>query len=260
MNYLLKLLLFLLLFTFGCEIPNEYLNKKFQYSLIFNLTVNQENQEFYIYRLVDDELEFESGSPDRYFERSANILLNNDELSFNSFIVKKIPNNSIFSRTLSYTNSNELILKPSTNYKINVSVNDIIITGNTKTPADFNIISPANNSTIKLTDLQNEGSIIIKWQKSLTAKGYIGQISQHFYREWQDTTYEALENFEFIIQDTTFIYTDFINSTGTMEINIFAYDENYHNHFIEKIEPTGVEGGYGYFVSSVKKSIKINIE
>lgn len=122
MKYFLKLVILLLGFTFGCEIPNEFLNEKFQYSLVFNLTVNQEKQEFYIYRIVDDELEFYSVSPDRYFEKNADISLFNSEFSFNSFIVKELPNKNDFAKSLLYTNANELILKPNTNYKINISI------------------------------------------------------------------------------------------------------------------------------------------
>ena len=89
---------------------------------LFNLTVNEENQEFYIYRLVDDELEYSSGSPDRYFVKNADILLHNSQSTFNSFTIKQIPSAGFDSQTLSYTNTDPMILSSNTNYKIDIYI------------------------------------------------------------------------------------------------------------------------------------------
>ena len=251
------IIIILLIFTYGCEFDNVPENKILSESLLFNLVVGKENQEFYIYRIVnDDEKVYYRYSTDKYFLKDASIILYNDKMNFNSFFVKNLTDSNVNyynKRNLYYSNSEKLELYPNTNYKIDISINNKHIIGSTTTPSDFNIIFPTPNSTFKLKDIESGKGLTIKWGKSNSAKGYIGKVFIH-----KGNSIIGKDS-QFITQDTIFNYTQ-IHSTGKAEINIFAYDKNYHNHFIEFSQSAGIEGAYGYFGSSIKKSVTVNIK
>lgn len=254
LNYIVTLFIGLY-FIFGCEFNNGPQNKKYTHSLLFNLVVNETRQEFYIYKIVKDEdvNDFEGKSPDIYFEKGANIILYNSDLNYNSFVLKKLSNTYTTARNLFYSNSESLKLNTNTKYNIDISINGNIITGSTTTPSDFNIITPTPNSTFRLNDLRNGAGINIKWEKSSSAKGYIGKIFIH--KGNNDISKES----PFITLDTTFNWNE-SSSTGKAVINIYAFDKNYYKHFIDLSQSAGIKGAYGYFGSSIKKSVTVNIE
>ncbi len=239
----------------GCEFSNGPQNKKYSHSLLFNLVVNETKQEIYIYRIVKDEDvdDFWGKSPDVYFEKDVSITLYNPELNYNSFVLKELSNTYPTARNLFYSNSESLKLYTNTKYNIDISVNSNIITGSTTTPSDFNIITPTPNSTFRLNNLRNKAGINIKWEKSSSAKGYIGKIFIH--KENNDISKVS----QFITLDTTFNWNESF-TTGKAVINIYAFDKNYYKHFIDLSQSAGIKGAYGYFGSSIKKSVTVNIE
>ncbi len=228
----------------------------FSESVLFNLVVGKENQELYIYKIVtNNEPEYYKFSPDNFFLKNADIILFNEKMNFSSFFVKDLSNNNAnyWERKLYYTNSKKLELYPNTNYKIDILIDNKHIIGSTTTPSDFNIIFPTSNSTFKLKDIRNGKGLEIKWEKSDSAMGYIGKV---FIHKGKGT---IAKDRQFVTQDTVYIYND-IYTTGKAEINILAYDKNYHEHFNQFLQSAGIEGAYGYFGSSVLKSVTVNIK
>lgn len=261
-NLIKYLSIILLVFTYSCELTNVPKSKKQSHSLLFNLVVGQENQKFYVYRVVESEDVYASyieKKEDRYFEKNANITLHNSNINFSSFGVQ---DTGSFKRSFYYSSTEPLELFANTKYDISITINDTNITGETITPGNFNIISPTSNSTIKLNLSKEEKELNIKWEKSNSAEGYIIKtLHKYMQQNWNDTTIytERISKDSFVTRDTSFNFVSYLHK-GSITIDILAYDKNYHNHFVEFMQSSGVEGGYGYFGSSVLKTVTAKIE
>ncbi len=263
MKYFLKhtkFILFKIFLLYGCQQPNDIGDIEFSNSILFNLIVNQKEQEIYIYRstLNNNSNDFENFP--EYFVDNAIISLDGNNFSYNKFKIANAHQSGFLSKGNFYTNTEDFILVPKTSYSIAISINDLNITGSTHSPDDFEILSPKQNAIVNLQSIFNEAKLHLSWSKSSSAKGYIGKVIQPYLATYPDTSFMSVRESSFITQDTSFIFSAGGYRKGDAEIIILAYDQNLHNHYFENIPSAGVEGAYGYFGSSVLKKVIINFK
>jgi len=253
-----KLFVVLLFFSifFGCESPNSPEKTGFNYSVLFNLTANTDNQKIYIYSTADNNGYVYNDNIGKYTVKTANISLSNSVFNFSNFIIKEVSQwDNNFSKGAYYTNSDSLKIFSSTQYYLNININGSGIKGMVTTPDDFNILSPLPNSTINAND-----SINITWTSSYTAKGYLIDIVKTDTFSFNDSVYTYNREQSFITQGTSFIFSSNFISEGTIKIDILAYDENYYNYIINDVPNSGIDSAYGYFAASVLKSVTVNVK
>ncbi len=252
----ITLIIFLILNLDGCSNPNEPGQPDYDYSLLFNLTVNQVNQKTYLLRTVsvneDVDLFFDIK---KSFLKNAKISLSNSIINYDNFIIDSSKSDYFNQKELFYQNNTPLILLTSTDYYLKIKINNKLITGRTQTPGNFRIIKPNNNVTINKNKITN-----ITWTKSTNAKGYIIKLEQINSYTYNDTIHYYSDIHSFITKDTSFVFSDWnLFRKGKVLIKVQAYDKNYYNHIIRKVPQVGIEGAYGYFGSSVLKTVIINL-
>ena len=258
-NYLKKIVLLIILahnFT-GCNNPTSPEKPEYNYSLLFDLTVNKKHQKLYIFKTAGKNEYVKTGFPDKkYLILNAVIELTNPNIYFNSFIIdSSIVKNPYYYKEFFYKNENDINLKPLTNYILNIKINNKIISGITQPPGNFDIITPYQNIVINRNTKTK-----IQWSKSINAYGYIINVSNNYSVIWNDTTHFLNEFFSVTTKDTSYIFdSSYFHNKGKGEIKIIAFDKNYYNHVIQKIPSAGIKGAYGYFGSSVMKSVTIKI-
>jgi hypothetical protein len=247
--------------TLGCDSPNLPNRIEYKHNALINLTVNESNQEFYIYNTFDYS---DRNSEGKYIElrdlfvNNASISINTNDFSFNNFVIKEAPIKfNYYSKGFYYTNDQELLLLPNKKYFLEIVIDNEIIYGTTTTPGDFDILEPKDNSIIKETSIN--GDFIVKWSQSKSAFGYICKIFQEGELIFPDSSYYSYsKDYTKYSKDTLFVLQKL--KPGTTEINIFAFDENYYNHTFGENLSVGVDGAYGYFGSSVKKGVSVYVE
>ncbi len=258
-------LITILLFLFGCESLNSPGELEFEHSVLFHLIANKKSQDFYIYKSASttDDISGELGN---YFVRDAEVSIKNISWNYNNFVIQEAPYSPYDSKGFIYTNIDSLKVVPNSEYRLEISINDLEIEGTTIIPGDFEITNPQNNSVLTREELNtNSKKINIIWGKSNSAKGYIINVSYSYSYtypvEYGDTTtYYGLDENSYITNDTSFVFELDYRGFGSLSIQIQAYDENYHKHIIERIPRIGIEGAYGYFGSSVLKTVTVNIK
>lgn len=260
---LLKYILIALtmILTLGCDSPNLPNRIEYKHNVLINLTVNESNQEFYIYNTF----EYSDRSIEGYyieirdlFVNNASISINTNDFSFNNFVIREAPTKlNYYSKGFYYTNAQELLLFPNREYFLEIVIDNKIISGKTTTPGDFAILEPKDNTIIQHTSIN--GDFIVKWSQSKSAYGYICKIFQEGELIFPDSTYNSYsKDYTKYSKDTLLVLQNL--KPGTTEINIFAFDENYYNHTFGEVLSVGIEGAYGYFGSSVKKSVSFYVK
>lgn len=244
--------------TLGCDSPNYPNRIEYKNNVLLNLIVNENNQEFYIYNTVDY---VDRNDSTKYvklgdiFVKNANINIHTNNYSFNNFVIKEAPTKLNYSKGFYYTNNKELSLQSNTQYFLEIAIENETIYGTTTSPGDFNILEPKDNS---ITQRNSNRDIVIKWSKSKSAYGYICKIFQEGSIILPDSSNYHFKNEYTIYSKDTLLVQKL--TTGSTEINVFAFDENYYNHTFGEMPSVGLDGAYGYFGSSVKKSVNITVE
>jgi hypothetical protein len=121
-------------------------------------------------------------------------------------------------------------------------------------PDNFQLLNPTENQTF---NYNNKGivEIPIEWTQSIGSYGYIVNVIYTnnsdviFSNTLTYTTYTFIQDYE---------WTSY--RTGQIKIEVLAFDKNYFDHVLRKKPSAGIEGAYGYFGSSILKSVTVNIE
>ena len=245
--------IFIILLLNSCENlsdPGQAINKN---SIICTLTANVNKQRLYIYNVIGLEQRTHGGYVslddfNQFFTENALIKIESNSESFSNFFITQDTNNVKF-----YSNE-DLNPKPGEVYNLKVKIGDDFITGKTIVPENFQIISPEDNKVISF--LKNQFKINLKWENSRNIYGYIMEVSYHV-----NPQARYIDNFVYyseVLFDTSynFIGQDY-KPTDTVRIRLLGFDENYYEHVFKGKESSGVEGAYGYFGSSILKTVNV---
>ncbi|MGQ9534945.1 MAG: hypothetical protein ACUVTF_06915 [bacterium] len=150
-----------------------------------------------------------------------------------------------------------LSIMPESTYQIVAQAKGLpTLTGSTKIPGKFRIISPANFETVPISDT-------IKFTKSKGGAVYYvfcGAGSLNYYVYW--IYLPGL--FEDSIMDIPIRqFQDCINESGLYHFIILAHDTNYYNyefHWKTDYPAYGVENGVGFFGSAWAESVLVYID
>ncbi len=246
MNLIVKkrkiVFLFFILFLVSCESMNEPV-ENIEYSLISNLIVNEPVQKIFIYRTLGLSEKFRDANGNNnyrdYFSKNADITIYDDTNFPYHF---KMPNDT----SKHYLNETQISIIPGKSYSISININGNKIFGETVVPNDFKIIKPMLNQHFINNNILD---IPIQWSNSLNSMGYLIKIYKPF----------NVNPYSIILRDTSFVFKRGV-IMGEYKFEIIAFDKNFYNHIIENIPSAGIDGAYGYFGSSVLKSVKIIVE
>ena len=237
--------------VFSCDPLNEPVNN-IKYSMIGNLVVNANQQEMYIYNTIAlNDLNWISGgsiSSNKYLAKNAKIIVKNEENTSYSYML------NLDTNVYYYTSSFKP--KPLNRYTLKISINGDELNGETISPGDFSIISPLPNQ--HFTQVNDTIKIPTIWNASKNSFGYKVSVFSN-YNVWNNYSGRYSREISFITQDTSFIYEEKTRGRSIYRIEIMAFDKNFYEHIIQKIPSAGIKGAYGYFGSSVLKSITIKI-
>lgn len=250
----IKLVILITAMTFwvSCTLNNEPGKAENESSVIFNLVANKNIQKFYLYRTVD--LEDNARGYHRginyseFFIKNAEVQLEGNDLYYNDFVVVEDDEFSHNKKGFQYRTNDSLAILPRTKYNLLINYDGIEINGRTTTPGDFEIWAPKDNAIIKRTNAEENVAFDINWNKSNNAKGYI------ITRVDLDDLYSR----SFITADTTYYYSGNM-VPGNYRLEILAYDENIDNYLNKDYYKSGLENAYGYFGSSVLKSVEFEV-
>ncbi|MGB9773305.1 MAG: DUF4249 family protein [Bacteroidota bacterium] len=158
-----------------------------------------------------------------------------------------------------YVSTSPIWVAPGQSYRLSVKTKEEIITGETVVPEDFSILAPSGSDKFRVVN----GTLrfIIAWTKSENAKGYVVKVTISYITSWGDAAPHKSRYSYFIdTQDTTWTFsTTAPAQSDSCSIEVLAYDKNYYNYKHLNAQSSGISGGYGYFASSVLKSVKVGI-
>ncbi|GBD91367.1 hypothetical protein BMS3Abin04_02094 [bacterium BMS3Abin04] len=256
--------LFVTIVVLSCDDLNEPGKIPIKNSFLYNVEVNAPKQEIFVYRTLDLSesikdipFEFSLKSYDKYFVENAEIVLSDQNENLSNFQIDKSQYGYRF-----YTEGELFTFKPETKYSIKVTANGQQFTGQTTTPGDFNILYPIDHDTLSYY----EGiKIESKWTNSKNAKFYLAKlfiaaIDTFNTDEGQIITvldFSRAIRTESIFNNnlsTNFNFS-FRNRMDSIKIEILAFDGNYYNHIFNGYQSSGLENAFGYFGSSVLKSV-----
>ncbi len=243
--------LFLALFI-SCSLNNEVGIAEYNSSVIFNIVSNGAKQKLYLYRTANvneriDRREISREGYGKFFIKDANIILKNSSFTYSDFLLEE--DSTYSEKCFCYANSSSLNILPNQEYLLEINFNDETVFGKTTTPGNYEIISPKNNAIIKATDDEYNVTIDVSWRKSNNAKGYIITINK---KKLYGNSYS------FITNDTTYNIKKNM-SWGNYRLEVLAYDENFNKYLVEEYNRSGLENAYGYFGSSVMRSIDFTV-
>jgi len=262
-------IIFILLITvvlFSCDNLNKPGKIPIKNSFLYNLEVNAPKQEIFIYRTLDLSepienipFEFSLKQDDKYFVENAQLFLTNSENNLSNFLVEKSEKGYRF-----YTEGEFFIFKPETKYIIKVTANNQQFTGQTTTPGNFKILSPIDYDTLSYF----EGiKVEANWTKSKNAKFYLAKlfIAEIDTINSDEGQFITVLDFSRAIRTEAIFNNDlstnfnlpFRNRTDSIKIEILAFDENYYNHIFNGYQSSGLENAFGYFGSSILKSVVV---
>ncbi len=241
------MILFGIIFT-ACENLNDPGEPKYKHSVLFKLNSGISKQRFYVYNVVPL-AEYSDGylkQYDKYFDPSAQISIESNGVNVFDFYVESD------SQNIRYYTSDSLNVLPGKEYHLSINVGNEVISGTTKVPEAFNIISPVENQIIQYTN--NELIVNYKWTKSINSYGY--QIQINYAYMFGGVLYENNFPFGDNISDTLYVYKTYLEPLDTVYSLISAYDKNYFDHIYKGQESAGIQGAYGYFGSSTQTRLK----
>ncbi len=225
-----------------------------KYSLLCNLTLNNKEQKLYLYNIVSLN---ENAYPlfllqdyDKYFAENAVININLEGQTLNNFLLKRDTNN------VRYYGCDNLKLKPGEKYNLEVRIGNQLINGSTTIPEDFQIISPTENQNIYFSNY--EFTIDIKWKGNKTIYGYILFITYPFYLTGTNSYHTSY--FNKVVFDSSYEFKDTYLPSDKVTINLLGFDKNYYEHIFKGKESSGIKGAYGYFGSSILKTVKVIVK
>ena len=256
-----------LMFSYSsCNLNNEPLQKE-NYSVLINFISNSSHQKIYIYKtLMPNESVrkfIENNTINNWVCTNALIQISQNSTIFEDFsIAIDTIKNRIKSIEKFYTNNSNLQITPNTKYYLKIETDNIIITGSTIVPGDFQLQSPLENQTFHYNnDFDSSVVIPIKWTKSSNVSGYI--VNVDYYDEF-NFNYDRVLSYTSSNKETKFNYIQNFgssyNTKGRFRIEVLAFDKNYYSHVIKNLPSAGLNGAYGYFGSTVLKTVTIYIE
>lgn len=243
----LVIILCAIIFT-ACENLNDPGEPKYKHSILFNLSSGINKQKLYIYNISS--LSAASfgylKEYDKYFDPNVAISIESNGSIISDFYVESDSDN------VRYYTSESLNVLPGNEYHLSINVGNEVISGTTKVPEAFNIISPVENQIIQYTN--NELIVNYKWIKSINSYGYQIQITYAYM--FGGILYENNFPFSDNILDTLYVYKTYLEPVDTVYSIISAYDKNYFEHIYRGQESAGIQGAYGYFGSSTQRRLK----
>jgi len=236
----------------SCSLNNEVGIAENNNSVIFNIVSNRDKQKLYLYHTANvneriDRREISGEGYGKFFIKDANIVLRNSSFTYSDFLLEE--DSTYSEKGFCYANSSSLNILPNQKYSLEINFNDETVFGETTTPGNYEIISPKNNTIIKATGDENNVALDISWNNSNNAKGYIITIIE---KKMYGNRYS------FITSDTTYNIKANM-SWGNYRLEILAYDENFHKYIVEEYNRSGLENAYGYFGSSVMKTVDFTV-
>lgn len=252
------LLLLIIVIVSSCENLNDIGSIDTDYSVFINLTVNQDKQEFYVYRTlpIDSAINgYPYGSNDEFFIDKPYIAFTDEDGNvFDNFALEQRRAGYV-NRKFTTNQSNFDVLENEI-YTLRINVNDDIISSEVKT------LSKIDNFEIDIGDLVEEGSdksreVTIYWGNPSNSHYFIFD-REYYYVDsvfYNDSLYlfEASPNrSDYIAADKDFYSRQYkVNKViDSLYIKITAYDENHHKHFYRHNDQVNVKNAYGYVGSS----------
>jgi hypothetical protein len=254
-----RLLISLIIFG-SCDYLNSPSEIQYDNTVLFNLSVNEEKQEIYIYHTINQSIEDTLSGHIRLkdiFVHNAEITIYSISDIYGNFIIEEAPVKYNYSKGFFYSNNHEINLTPNTQYSLEIKLENDLISGETTTPGSFDILEPKHNSTITLNSSDRE--LLIWWTVSNYAMGYLCEIIHEHTVTYPDSSLKSFtNNYNFYSRDTLLNFSGL--RLGTYTIDVYAIDENYYNHLKEDLNSSGLKGAYGYFGSSIKKSVSFYVK
>ena len=248
----------------SCENLNDIGSIDTDYSVFINLTVNQDKQEFYVYRTLplDSAIHgYPFGSNDEFFVDNPYIAFIDEKgNTFDSFSLQirqpiVTPHGNYYPTDAKYiANIAEFDVKPNCEYRMIIEIDNSLVESTVKTLKKINTFKiefgPEEPFEDRTRTLYN-----LSWENVPQSKYYI--LKRDHYRMlqsvWDSTHFvDSIEREDFIFADQTNYSKEFFLSFqyDSLRITLTAFDDNIYKHFFEKNDQVNVKNAYGYAGSS----------
>ncbi len=236
----------------------------YDYSLLYNLTVNDTLQQLYIFKTEPYEnytyinlgpgIKFgplDNQAFIRFIENAEVNVEGNNGTDYSYTYVY----DSLEYITKYYSIDQHNYLSKNSTYELKCKINDQFISGSTTTPGDFNIVFPPNHKRIDLNDYKE--NVGIMWGESNKAFGYCVKIKTYWTTFYDGEEMSRTNKYEYFTEKNSVdVEASFLMGDKAI-IEIRAIDENIYNHIVKEVNQSGLEGAYGVFGSSVMKSVEV---
>jgi hypothetical protein len=229
------------------------------------LVAHQNKQYVYVYRTASlaEQPIYSFGRPGdtgnyvNFFIKNADIKVIDSDSATYQFQYHFTALSNGFIDSVYYSNIRDFNIQPNSRYFFDVYLNGDVILGETHTPGDFDIIYPINDQISNLSNGEYVADVI--WTNSLNSLGYIIQLTMYSH-SLQNTPVKDL--YTYTVFDTLFSQQIPIrgDKPDSCVIDIYSFDINYYNHKYENVESSGISGAYGFFGSSILKTVKVKTQ
>lgn len=245
----ITILLFLFFILYGCEELNDIGEIDIHQSVFIDLSVNREQQEYYIYETlsINEPLGgYPFGSNDNSFVDDADITLIDE--NGNSFRQFSLALRDSFYVTRKYiTNTTPINIKENSKYKVVIKNGDEIISG------EVNTLKKITGFSASLPDANDEElNGIAVWDDVEDAKYYMLQATFFLSDSLIGLKYISFLTKILTKQDRYSQEFHQMNAKywDSLRVRIIACDENIYKHFIEENDQVNISNAYGYIGSS----------
>jgi hypothetical protein len=236
-------------------VPNDAINDTYDCSVNVILSTSKSSQQIYFNRIKDlYEIHMdEHGVSDSICSL---VFISNAKVSVNGFQFNEIINN--YWEFSYYELDKPGFIQPENEYNLLIINGNDTITGSTRVPKSFSIISHPRESTYTL--YSSSETIKVFWEKSQNAKGYFYTVFYPSLTEtWNGVDYVINRHSDTKLTKDTCVNIILSDDYDKYTIKVGAYDDNFDNYYNNKIYSSGVKGAYGVFCSIAVDSIIINV-
>ncbi|MGD8779630.1 MAG: hypothetical protein PVH88_11790 [Ignavibacteria bacterium] len=244
----------LFLFFNGCENLNDTGQIEIHQSVFIDVSVNRDQQEYYVYNTLDISETLEGWPFSAYDEAFADnaviTITGEDGISYSDFCMNL--RDSIFIKRKYITNTSKLNLKPDTKYKVSIEYNGETVTGEVKTlkeiPGFYTTVAQNDSDYVKgelFWDDLEDAEFYVSGKIYYDKKKTVSELDEYI---WVMTEFlEKQANY----QEKFSIRKPYKNY-DSVKVAIIACDENIYKHFYEDNGQVNVtDNAYGYIGSSI---------
>lgn len=242
--------LFLILISYGCEELNDIGEIDIRQSVFIDLSVNREQQEYYIYETlsINDPLGgYPFGSNDNFFVDDAVItLIDENGNSFSQFSLAFRDSSSVTYKYI--TNMVPLDIQEDSKYKVIIKSGDETISGEVNTLKKITGFS----ASLLETNVEELNGIAV-WDDIEEAKYYILKTTYFFSGHPLDGSGMVPIYTEILTKQDEYKqeFHNFNNQYwDSLRVRVIACDENIYKHFIEENDQVNITNAYGYLAST----------